>query len=336
MKRDNLNYVLVGLFVIAMTAAFVVLLFAVTGRSGPTDTYFVEYDNVSGLKFGTGVFYEGYRVGQIEEITPRATEEGMRYLIELSITSGWRIPSDSVASVASSGLISAVTIQIDEGASAEFLAPGASIAGRGQTDLFSVINQAASDFRTLSRDGIMPVLDNLNARITQVSEEVVRFRSDDLSPFVRMMHKRLDEDLIERSVTLLDELQKSAEGLENILGAENQTKVKAFLTHIDQVAVNLNDLVSRIETTRRQMDAVLGALDGVVEENREQLASTVDAAEASMDEMERALLTVNEHLGTILHNLESGSRHMSEFARSIREQPARLLRKSPATEPGVQ
>ena len=49
MKRDNINYLLVGSFVLSMGVALVVLLFAVTGRSGPTDTYYVVYDNVAGF-----------------------------------------------------------------------------------------------------------------------------------------------------------------------------------------------------------------------------------------------------------------------------------------------
>ncbi len=79
MKRDYLNYLLVGTFVAVMIVAFVLLLFALTGRSGPTDHYTVFYDNVSGLKFGTGVFYEGYQVGQIEDLSPEPTDTGMRY-----------------------------------------------------------------------------------------------------------------------------------------------------------------------------------------------------------------------------------------------------------------
>ena len=54
MKRDTINYAVVGGFVVAMGIGFVILMFAVTGRSGPTESYFVHYDNVSGLKFGTG------------------------------------------------------------------------------------------------------------------------------------------------------------------------------------------------------------------------------------------------------------------------------------------
>jgi phospholipid/cholesterol/gamma-HCH transport system substrate-binding protein len=335
MKRDNVNYLLVGLFVLAMAIAFTVLLFAITGRSGPTDSYFVYYDNVGGLKFGTGVFYEGYRVGQIEELEPEIGTDGVRYKIELSVAAGWKIPADSVARVQSSGLISAVTIEIKEGSSSEVLAPGSTIAGEGQTDLFAVLNQAAGDFRQLSRDGIMPVLDNVNARVSEVAEELVRFRRDDLSPFVAMLHERVDQDLMTRSVALLDRLDASARGLQEILGEDNRAKVVDILGHVDDVAVNLNQLVTRIEDTREQMNAVLAALGGLATDNRDGIGSTVSSAESAMLELDHALEKVNEHLGAILHNLEGGSRHMNEFARAIRDNPARLIRNSETSEPGA-
>ena len=94
MKRDTVNYTLVGGFVVLMAVALVVVLVAVTGRSGPSDKYYVEYGNVTGIKFGTGVFYEGYRVGQVETIEPIPTEHGVRYKVALSVTAGWRIPRD--------------------------------------------------------------------------------------------------------------------------------------------------------------------------------------------------------------------------------------------------
>ena len=96
MKRDNVNYLFIGVFVMAMLCAFLVLIFAVTGRSGPSDDYVVYYANVAGLKFGTGVFYEGFRVGQIETITPQSGDDGTRYEIQISVEKGWRIPRDSV------------------------------------------------------------------------------------------------------------------------------------------------------------------------------------------------------------------------------------------------
>ncbi len=335
MRRDTVNYIMVGGFVVAMAIAFVVLLFAVTGRGGPTDTYYVYYRNVSGLKFGTGVFYEGYRVGQIERIDPEAGPEGMRYRIELSVAAGWKIPIDSVAKVQSSGLISAVSIQIDEGQASETLVPGATLEGRGQTDMFAVLNQVATDFRELSQGGLLPVLSNVNQRVTELAEEIIRFRRDDLSPFVKMMHQRLDEDVISEAQQLLQHLDESALGLKAMVGSENQDKVRVFLTHLDDVAVNLNGLVGRIEETRLQMNGVLGALGGLVTENRNEIKQAVGAADVSMAELQAAIQTVNQHLGTIMLNVEGSARNMNEFSRAIRDNPARIIRNSSSEEPGA-
>jgi phospholipid/cholesterol/gamma-HCH transport system substrate-binding protein len=328
MKRDSINYLMVGIFVLVMAVAFLVLLFAITGRSGPTDRYFVYYDNVAGLKFGTGVSYEGFRIGQVESIEPESTDAGVRYRLELSVAAGWRIPKDSVASVESSGLISAVQIDIKQGTSSDLLAPGDTLEGRGQSDVFAALNQAAGDFRTLSRDGLMPVLKNLNARIDQVTDELVGFRRDDLSPLVSMLHERLDKEVIAETMSVLGRLDDSARGLQNMLGEANQERVSSILTHADAVAVNLNDLVTRIEATREQMNGVLASLDAMVSGNEEKVTQTFTAARSSMQELDIALKTVNLRLGTILYNLEGSSRHMNEFARTIRENPARLLRNS--------
>ncbi len=336
MKRDNVNYLLVGAFVVAMIAAFTVLMIAVTGRSGPSDRYIVYYDNVAGLKFGTGVFYEGYKVGQVETLTPESAATGMRYKLELSISPGWKIPNDSVARVAASGLISAVTIDISEGQSATLLKPGETITGEGQTDLFSVLNQAAGDFRALSRDGIMPVMKTLNERIGEVANEIVAFRRDELTPLMTMLHQRLDKDILARGVTLLDHLDASARGLQVMLGEGNQTRVTSILTHADDVVVNLNELVTRIETTRTQMNSVLGSLGALVDNNSDEVNAAMASTQSSVQELDLALKNVNQHLETILHDVEGSSRNMNEFARSIRDNPARLLRSSETAEPGSQ
>ena len=336
MKRDNVNYLFIGVFVMAMLCAFLVLIFAVTGRSGPSDDYVVYYANVAGLKFGTGVFYEGFRVGQIETITPQSGDDGTRYEIQISVEKGWKIPRDSVARVQSSGLISAVRIEIEEGEARDYLSPGDIIAGKGQADLFAVLNQAAGDFHKLSQEGVMPLLDNLNVRVTEMSEEILSFKRDQLSPFVSMMHERVDQELISEVVDLIKDLDDSAESLKLILGADNRLRVESFLVHIDDVSINLNELISRIELTRQQMGGVLGSIGALVEDNKSGVTGAVDTAEASVEELELALKTINQHLEMILFNLEGGSRHMSEFARAIRENPSRLIRNSRADEPGTQ
>ena len=65
MKRENINYTVVGSFVLIIAVCFFVFLYQVTGSSGPTDKYYVTYKNVSGIKFGTPVSFGGYQIGQV-------------------------------------------------------------------------------------------------------------------------------------------------------------------------------------------------------------------------------------------------------------------------------
>jgi phospholipid/cholesterol/gamma-HCH transport system substrate-binding protein len=328
MKRDNINYLVVGIFVIAVLGAFFIFMYFVTGRTGPADHYFVHYKNVAGLKFGTGVFYEGYHVGQIEKIVPEAAPTGMQYVLTLSVKRGWKIPEDSVARVISSGLISAVQIEIDEGVSPNIVAPGGELLGQEQQDLLAVLSEAAGEFSSLSRDGVMPVLRNLNERINEVSAEIISFRREELGSLVETFNQRLNQDLIGDAQTLISKLDDSAQQLQKILGTANQRQIEQFLIHIDDVAVNMNGLITRIETTRAQMGETLVAIQNLALHNEKELASTVRKANISMQQMQDALTTVNEHLSTIMYNVEGSTRQLHEFSQAVRDNPARLIRGS--------
>jgi phospholipid/cholesterol/gamma-HCH transport system substrate-binding protein len=332
MKRDNINYLIVGVFVLATLGAFFTLMYFVTGRTGPADNYLVYYNNVSGLKFGTGVFYEGYHVGQVEKIVPEAAPTGMRYLLTLSVESGWNIPEDSIARVTSSGLISAVQIEIEEGASPNSLAPGREIRGEEQQDLFAVLSEAAGELHNLSKDGVMPVLQNLNRRITEVADEIVGFRRDQMNPLVETLNQRINQDLIGDAQALIAKLDDSAEHLSKILGSENQRQIEKFLVHIDDVAVNMSNLISRIELTRNQMGKTLTALENLASDNNEAVAETIGNANVSMQQLREALTTINENLATIMYNVEGSTRQLHEFTQAVRDNPARLIRGSEASD----
>lgn len=301
-----------------MIGTFFTFMYFVTGRTGPAEEYFVRYKNVSGLKFGTGVFYEGYRVGQIEKIVPDATPTQMEYVLTLSIARDWNIPEDSVAHIMSSGLISAVQIEIVEGKSRNNIEPGGEIVGQEQQNLFAVLGEVAEEIGTLSKEGVLPVLENLNDRINQIG------------PLVETFDQRLNQDLIGDAQSLIAKLDNSAAQLEQILGSENQQQIDNFLRHIDDVALNLGGLITRIEETRQQMGETLLTLKNLASENDEKLTRTIDNANHAMEQMLGALEKVNENIGTIMYNVEGSTRQLHEFSQAVRDNPARLIR---GTEP---
>lgn len=333
MKHDSLNYTVVGVFVLAILAAFLVLLFRITGHSGATDRYFVQYANVAGLKFGTGVFYEGYRVGQVERITPIRSARGVRYKLELSVEEGWRIPADSVAAIVASGLISQVQIEIRQGESATVLEPGAELRGAEQRDLFAALATAANGFNDLSETAITPVLQNLDARITQVAEELVEFRRADLSPLIRGLDRHVNGELVPQAARTLTSLEKSATQLERILGPDNERRIGELLTHADAVAAEFADLLRRMEYTRQQMSDVLGDVDALVTRNDRAVGEAVAHARAALVKLDSSLGVVDEQIGSVMYHLEGSAQQTHELTRALRQNPARLLRgaAAPAT-----
>ncbi|NOZ11709.1 MAG: MCE family protein [Gammaproteobacteria bacterium] len=145
MKQDNINYVVVGSFVVVVLATFLVLLGVLTGRAGSTDSYYAIFNNVTGLDLGTAVTYEGYQVGQVEDINVLQKDGVTRYRVEFGIQEGWKVPADSTAYIQTAGLLAAVTIDIKEGKSKIYHQPGAELIGVVGEDMLATMATAAAD-----------------------------------------------------------------------------------------------------------------------------------------------------------------------------------------------
>ena len=326
MKRDSINYLVVGLFVLAALAALMVGLYMVTGRTGPTDPYYVNYPHVTGIKFGTPVYFEGYAVGQVEAVDPVAEGGRLRhYRVKLSITEGWPIPEDSVAQMMATGLLSALSINIRQGASGELLAPGAEIRGEAGGDLFSVMHTVATDLNELAQASLRPLLDNLNRQLQAVGGQLDRH----------------GPALLAEGRRLMERLTASAARLEGILGEVEEGEVEgivhnARLTSEKAVAVagagerfvaELNRLTSDMMRTRAEVDALLGDLRGVVNENRDELT-------VALRDLRRTLDVTARNADQIAYHLKGTTRNMHELSRQLRENPGMLLGGQPPREVG--
>lgn len=305
MKRETVNYVSVGLFVAVMLAALAAGLFAITGRSGPTDRYFVYYRDVAGIRYGTPVYYQGYGVGQVDKVEPEHGAGGTRYRVELTVQEGWPIPKDSLATVASSGLLADVSIAIVEGQSAERLAPGAEMAGREGGNLFMAFNELAGEVQALTRSSIRPLVDQLGSTLGESG------------PVIRDLRG------------LLAKLNVGAEGLNQIVGADNQRELAQFLRRVNETSANASALSAQLLETRKQLDAMLAQGDAMLEENRPE-------ARQAVREMRVSLQAVSERIDSVMEQLDASSRNLREFSREIRANPNRLLSSSPPTDEAQQ
>ena len=327
MRRENINYLVVGTFVLLMAAGLMVVLYQITGRTGPTDTYSVFYKNVAGIKYGTPVLYEGYQIGQVEQVVPEHRGDKTVYRVEMSVQQGWKIPSNSVASVVASGLLSAVSIDIHEGNSHTLLKPGAEIAGRENVSVFAALNDVAADFRDLSKNSIQPVLKNFNQRLNELSNQINDLTKSSIRPLIDSMRRRVDDPKLFHDLDqLVDRLNDSAGRLQKVLDERNRKHVAGFLNNVDAAASNLNNLVVRMDGTRVQMEKLLDKLNGLVASNKPGL-------DESVEDLRKTLRVIAQHIDSVTYNLEGSSRNMYEFTRQIRENPGLLLGSSPQKDP---
>lgn len=295
MRRDTINYTLVGVVVVAALALLLIGLALITGRGVATDDYVVRYRNVTGLRYGAPVFYQGYRIGQVGGITPERGAEGTRYRVVLAIRRDWPIPTDSPARLQSSGLLADVSIGIREGASRQMLKPGGELRGEEGGDIFVAMNELAGQISELTRTQISPLIQTLTQRVDSISGAI-----DKSAPLI-----------LEQTRSLLERMNRASDALNDVLNPNNRAAVGAILTEV-------KNLGSELRKTRETLDQALGELAGITKDNRSDVRR-------SIQDLSSVLQALSSRMGVITHHLESSSRNLDEFSREIRRNPNRLI-----------
>jgi phospholipid/cholesterol/gamma-HCH transport system substrate-binding protein len=304
MKEANRNYIAVGAFVLSMLAAVVLWFAALSGLAVSTDRYYILWDNVMGLKPGTQILFEGYQIGLIEKIerSPEADSGGPNYRVEIEVEKGWPIPVSAAAETTAPSFLAALVVNIDAGDSDAILEPGSVIRSKEQGDLLSAAGDAMSK--------ISEVLDFMKPRIEEITNSVSLV---------------LSEENAEQIQSMLETMNK---GVEEILSAENSEHIGLILTNLSNVSQDMSDLTKSLETTKAQVDDILGTIDGLTDSNSGDVGRSLAALHASLE-------AVSRHIDAIASNLEDTTRNAKEFSEQIRKDPSVLLRGRDAADDGA-
>ncbi len=304
MQDSRINYVVVGAFVTAMLVAFVAIISVLAGSSGDTDEYYTVYDNVGGVKMGTLVFYEGYQVGQVDEVTPMGEGAQVRFKVVMAVEEGWKIPEDSIARAQVSGLLSAIAIDIQGGQSATILKPGSEIEGVEGTNIFATLADISAEFSDLSANSIKPLIASLNRYVDEFGATTMRHL-----PALMANLENLSGSL-ERTSGIVEK---------DLLKPENREQFDAIMTNLAVISADLKETSGLLNKSITNINAVVEANAGNVDESMRSLRYTLD--------------TFSRYVDDIAQNVDSTARNMSEFSRAIRANPGLLLGGSDPPDP---
>lgn len=313
MRDSRINYVLVGSFVLAMLVSLVVSIAVISGRTGRTEPYYVVYDNVGGVKYGTKVLFEGFAIGQVEDIQPEREDNKVKFKLRLDVTEDWQIPEDSVARIAASGLLAAVAIDIKGGSSAVLLRPGTQIKSQSGGNLFNAMADIASEVTSLSQTGLRPLIETLNHTVNAFGP-ILEQRAPQL--FDNLVS--LSADLAAKTPRISTNVEQMTSGMNKLFSPDNTRKLEDTIGNVDRTASNLAELTGSLRSSKAKVDSLLATLDKAAADNSETVG-------AGLKDLRYSLQAVASNIDSVTYNLEGTARNMNEFSREIRQDPGLLL-----------
>jgi len=303
MRNYKINYFSVGIFVILMAVGLVVSIAQLTGQSGATDRYFAVYNNVSGVKFGTQVVYEGYPIGQVQKVTPQEREGKMEFRVDFEI--------------ASPGLLSAKTLSISAGFSSDPSVVGERLNSREASNVFGAVNDLAAQFSDMANSDIRPFLRNLDQTVKEINSFMVgdgKVLIGDVTKLVQDITNRVP-GIAEDIDQFAGNMNKTSIELRKLITPKNRVVMEKIITNLDAATETFGGSLEALNKTLDDIDGVVMSKDGDIN--------------AILGETRYIVQSVSRNIDSINQNMEAAARNMNEFSRQIRANPGLLLSGSP-------
>lgn len=231
MKRDSLNYSMVGALVLVATVLLIYALARLSGHNEKHDAYYAIFPNVAGIADGSPVTFDGYQVGHVSGVEPVVRDGRTRYRVALLLKHDWKVPVDSTAAIGSSGLLSGQLIDVQQGRSVSYLAPGQDIRTVENVPLITALGGLASDLRNIAKDDIHPTMQNLNRRVDSLGN----------------MLEVKGGTTLEQANTALQRFNVAADNLAQMLNVENRQHMTSMLKNGDVTAEKLSQTMADFE-----------------------------------------------------------------------------------------
>lgn len=305
MKRVYNNYFLVGLFTLIIGGVSIALLLNMGGNNNAADNYHSYFSNVTGLGYGNPVYYEGYRVGQVEKITPETINGQLLFKIDYSVLEGWKVPTDSITKIESSGLLSDMSLGIHAGIESTYLSPNQEIKGVLGDDIMATITKLANDFGALNEEKITPLFDLVYERVDSITQP---------------LETQLPELLTSLDV-LIKDVNKLIESANNLVGDENLDGIENILSNLEELSEQLTSGTGWLKTTVENVNQLISSGDELINNSDMKIAKLLEITIGMMD-------TFSVKANTIGNEIESASMNLNEATETIRKNPSNLIFKN--------
>ena len=234
------------------------------------------YNKIEGLSVSNPVLVNGFKVGQVSNVTFSPEGDGS-LLVEFTIEeSKLRVPIDSEAKIYSSDLFGTKAIKIVPGVTKTYAQPGDTLLSSVEIDIQTAVRKELEPLRRKTEDlikGVDEILINMKAVFEDDATQGLPSAFESLHRTIRTLESTVDN---------LDGLV-----------VENRVLFKNVMSNIDALAQNLNDnnkQITNIITNFSDLSDSLVTVD---------IAKSLAKADKAMDEIANVTNRINKGEGTI-------------------------------------
>ena len=332
----------VGLLALSAIAIFIWGIKYLQGQNllTPSQTFYIQYDNVDLLKVASPVVVSGLEVGTVKDIY-QDPENLKKIIVEITVDKNVRIPKDTEARLISTSLMGgkAIILSFEHDCSGDDCAQsGDFLAGKTVGFLPSMAGEEMSKSMEDVMAKLSVLLDSINQQMSTGDKQMLNRGMEDISATLANLHAA--------SQTL------------NLMLANSRGDIESTLNHTASVTEMLAQQRDAIAQTISHFNAISADLEkaGIGQE----ISELSDGLKSTMQNLDNALQQFNGlladlqngkgSLGLLLNdkelyeNLNTTLKHAELLMQDLRLHPKRYTRvlskkeqpyQAPAEDPGI-
>ena len=303
----------IGIVVVCAIAAFIWGINFLKGSNLFSHKYYLYavYPKIDNLIPANPVLINGYKIGQINDISLFQQGGVNKVLVKFLLTEDVKIPKNSIAKAISADLLGSKAVEIIYSTETEYVKSGDTLI-------------AASE------EGFKESLDKRIAPIQAKAENLIS-SMDSVMTVVSLILNTKTRDNLDKSFESVRKailtLEQTAYKLDDLIGSE---KVK-----ISSVLSNLNQITSNLNKNGQKIDAIISNVSSMTDSlAKAQLKDAIANADKSMKELNILLAKINEGQGTIgklakndslYNNLNKSTEDLDKLLKDLRLNPERYI-----------
>ncbi|MBO7256629.1 MAG: MCE family protein [Bacteroidales bacterium] len=258
-----------------------------------------SYSSVEGLSVSTPVTIQGYKVGNITEMSYDPQQR--IYNISFTVLSEFDIPNDSYLEVYSSDILGSKALRIILGSSAEYFTSGESIKGEIASDLIGKLTSELSS----TKSQVDTLLTNLNKTVNSVN--VI-----------------LNKENTENIASVMEDLQRTMSDIAKISATiENKTpEIESLITNFESVSNTIAASSESISKTLENAEQITSAI------TEAQISESINSLKNLLDGLQNESGTIGKLLtsDSLYNSITSLSSHLDSLVTKIEKDPKKYIK----------